>query len=311
MIAPKNERGRKTGEIRGSAGLHRLLVATDFSSRANRAKQRAILIADEHCSSISLLHVLGATVENGAQAQQQVRTLEDALRREMDKRSAGRTAALKIQMTTGTPFAEIIRQAREEAADVVLVGAHGANFIKDLLFGATAEKVVRHGDRPTLVVKRPARGPYQRVLVATDFSRESAEALKLAMKLAPRAKCYLLHAYQGIEEHLLKAGIVKSAILRHRRRFARESRKRMERFIRELNLERKPLRRISRFGRARHVITEAARSLQPDLLCLGSLGRTGIPYLLLGSVAEHVVRESKCDVLVVRSKMSKQPASPV
>jgi hypothetical protein len=77
---------------------------------------------------------------------------------------------VSIRVAAGTPFVEIIRRAREEAANLILVGAHGAQFIKDLLFGTTAEKVVRKGDRPVLVVKRPTRGPYRRVLAATDFS---------------------------------------------------------------------------------------------------------------------------------------------
>ena len=49
-----------------------------------------------------------------------------------------------------------------------------------------------------LVVKRPVRGPYRRVLVATDFSDQSGQALEFSLRLAPGAKVHILHAYQGI-----------------------------------------------------------------------------------------------------------------
>jgi nucleotide-binding universal stress UspA family protein len=56
-------------------------------------------------------------------------------------------------------------------------GAHGEHFFKDLLLGTTAEKVVCKGDRPVLVVKRAAHGPYRRVLVPVDFSESDNAAL--------------------------------------------------------------------------------------------------------------------------------------
>ncbi|HXV50076.1 MAG TPA: universal stress protein, partial [Candidatus Binatia bacterium] len=60
--------------------------------------------------------------------------------------------------------------------------------MKDLLLGTTAERVVRKGDRPVLVVKRAADAPYRRVVVGVDFSEDSRYALELALRLAPQAE---------------------------------------------------------------------------------------------------------------------------
>jgi nucleotide-binding universal stress UspA family protein len=152
-----------------------------------------------------------------------------------------------------------------------------------------------------MVVKRPVRGPYRRVVVATDFSDQSRQALELALRLAPRAKFQLLHAYEGLEGQLWRASIAKSEILRYRRELARKSREEMKVFLRRLGLQNKSIGRFVRHGRAPHVITALAQHSRPDLVCVGSVGRTGLPHVLLGSVAEHVLREVSCDVLVARS----------
>jgi hypothetical protein len=89
------------------------------------------------------------------------------------------------------------------------------NSLRTWLVGTTMEKIVRKGDRPVLAVKRPVRAPYDRVLVATDFSDPLRQALRLGLRLAPGAKIYLLHAYQGLEGQLWRADMTKSQILRY------------------------------------------------------------------------------------------------
>jgi nucleotide-binding universal stress UspA family protein len=75
----------------------------------------------------------------------------------------------------------------------------------------------------------------------------------------------------------------------------------MKDFVRRRGLDDKSFVRLLRYGRAPQVISAIARRLRPDLVSVGSAGRTGLPYVLLGSVAEHVLREVSCDVLVARS----------
>ncbi|HEX2243683.1 MAG TPA: universal stress protein, partial [Gammaproteobacteria bacterium] len=212
-----------------------------------------------------------------------------------------REETVSVEVATGTVFVEIIRRAREKAVDVILVGAHGEQFINKLLFGRTAERIVRRGDRPILVVKRRMRGPYRTVLVPTDFSEQSGEALELAMRVAPGAKCLVLHAYQGIEQQLWRSDFPRRDILRYRREAAKKSREQLKHFIHQRGLDSTSFVRLVRYGRAPQVISSVARRLHPDLVAVGSAGRTGLPYVLLGSVAEHVLRGLPCDVLVARS----------
>jgi nucleotide-binding universal stress UspA family protein len=282
--------------------LSRILAATDLSARAEKAIARAVQLADEHRATLTILHVLPDALGDEASKRQIVLQVEESLHRKVIKLSPHREKTVSIQVATGRASVEIIRRAREKAVDIILVGAHGEQFINKLLFGRTAERIVRRGDRPVLVVKQRVRGPYRTVLVPTDFSDQSGQALELAMRVAPSAKYLVLHAYQGIEQQLWRSDFPKRDILRYRREAAKKSREQLKHFIHQRGLDNRLFVRLVRYGRAPQVISSVARRLRPDLIAVGSAGRTGLPYVLLGSVAEHVLREVSCDVLVARSR---------
>lgn len=292
-------------EARKALHLERFLVATDLSSRAQKAVARAVQLAEEHEGTLTVLHVLAEEAGYEAGTQQIASKIEKDLHRKVEALSPKKDRVVTVRVLPGTPFVEIIRQGREEAADLILVGAHGKDFIKDLLLGTTAEKIVRKGDRSVLVVKQAVQRPYRRALVAVDFSDHSRHALELALRLAPQAEFHALHVYPGFEGMLRRAGITDSRIVRYQRELAREARQQMEVFMRTIDRRRKPIRREVWNGRARREITTIARRLRADLVAVGTAGRTGVPYILLGSVAEHVMREAPCDVLVVRSGTSR------
>lgn len=283
-------------EEANKASVKKILVASDFSPRAEKAVVRAIRIAGEQEATLTALHVL----EDGSQDEAQTAAASaDALHQAFASLSLHEP--VRVRVVTGKPFVEIIRRAREETVDLIVVGAHGAHFIKDLFFGTTAEKIVRKGDRPVLVVKQTPQGPYQRVLVAVDFSEDSRLALELALQLAPQAEVHLLHVYHGFEEQLRRGGATTSEISRQRRQWAKGARQELETFLHEVKCRDRSMKRILKYGRAPHVIAKTAKRLHADLVVVGTTGRSGLPYILLGSVAEHVLREVKSDVLVARS----------
>ncbi len=285
----------------GALALKRLLVATDFSQRADIALKRAVQIVNEHGAALTLLHVCDADSRDDVLTRQLMVDAEETLRQTIRTLSLPDSAAATVRVATGKPFVEIIRAAREEKAELVVVGAHGEHFLKDLLFGTTSEKVVRKGDRPVLVVKRPTYGPYRRVLVPVDFSDNSKYALELALHLAPEAQFHSLHVYQGLEAQLRRTGLPVSEIVRHQRPLAKEAQQEIDAFLGTIDHGGKPIRREVWNGRPHHEIATVAKRLRAELIAVGATGRTGLPYILLGSVAEHVLREVSADVLVARA----------
>jgi nucleotide-binding universal stress UspA family protein len=282
--------------------LKKFLIATDLSSRAEKAMARAVQLADEHGGALTVVHILTGEAGAGTRSPRQVAVrIEEDLRGKVEALSRKKNGVATVRVLRGTPFVEIIRQARDEAADLILVGAHGENFIKDLLFGTTAEKIVRKGDRSVLVVKKPAQHPYHRVLAAVDFSEQSRRAMELGLRLAPQGEFHAVHVYAAAEGTLKSAGVTESGIESYRTQVATDARRQLDAFVRTINRRGTLIRKEVWNGRAGREITRAARVHRADLVVIGTTGRTGIPYILLGSVAEHVMREAPCDVLVVRS----------
>jgi nucleotide-binding universal stress UspA family protein len=282
-------------------GFKRLLVATDFSPRADMALGRAVKIAGEHGAGLTLFHV--CDVDAGHDMIQQLSVeAERRLHRQISALSLPEEAVLTVRVVTGKPFVEIIRGAREQRAELVVVGAHGEHFFKDILFGTTAEKIARKGDCPALVVKRTAHGPYRRVLVAVDFSEESRHALELALRVAPQAQFQVVHIYQGFQAQLRRAGIPEAEIIRHVRSLVREARQNMKEFLGSIEHVDQSIRQELWDGRPHQEIATVAKHVRAELVAVGTTGRSGLPYILLGSVAEHVLREVQCDVLVARAK---------
>jgi nucleotide-binding universal stress UspA family protein len=142
-----------------------------------------------------------------------------------------------------------------------------------------------------------AQSVVSRILVATDFSLPSEFALEWGMRLgdAFRAKLVLLHVIDifGLAEvgSRMVGGDPLLPILREEARQGMQQWQTRVPGVEGVVLE----------GSPRPVIVESAVELQCQMIIMGTHGRSGLTQLLLGSVADHVVRHSKVPVLTVRA----------
>lgn len=144
----------------------------------------------------------------------------------------------------------------------------------------------------------------KKVCVATDFSEEGKHAETYGAALAKQfgGELHILHVLNDFDATVLHPDYPST------NETAEDYYKRMEQGAQELLnkvAEPKPdfkVERVVRFGAAYHEICRYARDAKIDLLVVGTHGRTGLKHLLLGSVAERVVRGSPCPVLTVRSE---------
>ena len=296
--------------------LRTLLVATDLSPHADQALARAAVLASQHAATLIALHVvdhvLGAdrppdtllrlVFGAGGEVEQQLKQrATQALQARLTAMELPVAPGTHIEAYLGTPFLEIIRQARVQHADLIVLGAHGGHYLKRWLLGTTAERVVRKGDRPVLVVKRPARSRYRHVLHPTDFSDNARQALAAAQRLAPDARFTLLHVYDFTYDPALRTGdVTPDLMLRLQQEYEQDTRARLANLVAASGLDADRTSIQVRYGYPGVVVTGAAHQLRADLVAIGTRGRSGIEHLLLGSVAEHVLREAHCDVLAVR-----------
>jgi len=141
----------------------RILVATDLSKGAEPAWDAARELARTHGAELVLLHVFmempSFRFADAAQVQglyeQQRLGVEEALNQQVEAARAAGLMATSL-LRSGAPAETILAAARDERADLIVVGAHGERGITSLLVGNVAERVVRLADRPVLVVRRTA-----------------------------------------------------------------------------------------------------------------------------------------------------------
>ena len=139
----------------------------------------------------------------------------------------------------------------------------------------------------------------ERILVPLDFSEASRAGLDAAAELAQRFGAEMLLLF--VVEPLYYAGDL-GLLLEEQHRFAHEEFRRLQ-----PQLNRRGLRyRVSvQDGAPYQVITEEAARAKADLIVMATHGRTGLSHVLLGSVAERVVRTARCPVLTVRPRASR------
>ncbi|KAF7598923.1 MAG: universal stress protein [Candidatus Dactylopiibacterium carminicum] len=288
-----------------------LLVATDLSAPSRFATARAASIASASKARLELLHV----IENRGMAA--LRDLfGDAVtsvtaRLEEDFRAELAGLAAEICEPLGLSVGQHLRHGKvlDEITDLgdaldaslVVLGAHGAGFVRQILVGTTAERLLRRALRPLLVVRRPVESVYRRVLVAVDFSPGSLTAVKYARAVAPDATLTLFHAFEIPFEGRLRAASVEESLLDHYRAQARQQAMQgLHRLADEAGLTTDSYQVIVTHGTPGFRVMDAAGQVSADLIVMCKHGVSMTNELLLGSVTRYVLTETDRDVLVVR-----------
>lgn len=147
-----------------------------------------------------------------------------------------------------------------------------------------------------------------RVLVPVDFSKSSLQALDYAIELAAvfKAEVIVLYVVEPVyyaAPDLTGGAATMAELFEQQQRQARTQLVRLEQRYRKARV---PLRGVLKPGTAYHAIAEAAQELKADLIVMGTHGRTGVSHLLMGSVAERVVRSAPCPVLTVNASKQRR-----
>lgn len=286
-----------------------ILAPTDLSALARHAVARASLLAAELGARLSVQHVVNVgaldalrhLLDGGALPVQD--RLLDEMREEVQVLAAEMASRHHVQpdvhLVVGNVLAEIAGHADAIDADLVVMGARGAGFMRELLIGSATERVLRKISRPLLVVKQIAHEPYRRVLVPVDFSPRSREALGLAQTVAPHAEFVLLHAFEvPFEGKLRYAGVEESELSVLRINARREATARMNELVASAGMDENRVRRLVVHGEASTQILEQEQEQDCDLIVIGKRGQGLLEEMLLGSVTKHILARSAADVLV-------------
>lgn len=303
--------------------IKRILCPIDFSDYSGHALDYAVAMAGWYGASVTALHVysewpaVGIVPAFGPDALPAVRLSavdHDAVLAQMRafvRPHATGGVAIDAQLLEAPDVhREVLAQAKEMGADLLVVGTHGRSGFEHLLLGSITEKLVRRAECPVLVVPRRA-GPdtasavhLKQILCPVDFSSGSLAAVTLAISLAEEADAHLLLLYveempPELTEHPA-FGAVNTDALRA------EARAGWLRRLRALVPE-----SVKGFctvdtavseGRASRAILRTATAQGSGLIVMGVQGRGAVDVALFGSNTNEVLRGATCPVLTVRQR---------
>lgn len=286
-----------------------MLVATDFTTGSANALARAARLPLGKGGRLRIVHALPKRIpaELQAQARQSAQTslekMADAARRVVP---AGAAWKVETAVTRSAAPGGLVRDAQEFEAELVVLGRHGHQPVRDLFLGSIAEAVVRRGSSPVLVVNRRAEAPYRRVMVAVDADQVSLRAVLFALRIAaPGARLLLAHAYNAPFDYALYPGVMAEGRGRYRAEFKEAAERALAPLHEQLRARKIPFRQLYQEGDSRDAVLALARKHEAELLVMGTHARSGLSYALLGSVAAGMLREAEADVLVVRPRSVK------
>lgn len=212
----------------------------------------------------------------------------------------------------GTPFFELSTAVQQLEIDLLMKSSQPVSGTRELLFGSTDMHLMRKCPCPVWIQKDRHEGRYKRLLASLDVERTDAESqglnrliLDLATSLALReeAELQVVHAWTVPGEASLRGrAFMRMAHQEVDRLIAREQTRRAQAFEALLA----PYRSEFDFtadlikGDPRARIPEIAADSGADLIVMGTVGRTGLPGLIMGNTAEDILRQVDCSVLTVK-----------
>jgi nucleotide-binding universal stress UspA family protein len=278
------------------ANLQKVLVCTDESPDSQGALTAVLTLARSSGCQVYLLEVLEFFPDYEFQREMIIpspmpldllRLREEAVQGRLEAwqaEAAKQGVALEIRVRSSSAiYAGILEEIEDLKPQLLIMGRRGHTGLERLMMGSVAARVIGHSPVSVLVVPREVTLDFKRLLIASDGSTYSAAAWEQALLLARRLGSTLIIASVARNDAEIDT--------------AREIVARLEKAAADQGMALDPL---VLQGRPYEAIVKAAHQKQADLIILGSHGRTGLKRLLMGSVAERVIGQAPCAVLVVK-----------
>lgn len=280
--------------------INNILIASDFSKHADYSLSRAIALAEEHKATLHFLHIL-IQPRIGNFSQLSIDELEQAYLAQKKKIEKKLLKCIKkyshsietyVSVLTGRAADEIIRYAKENKCNIIVAGAHGEYYINDYILGTTSSSMVSYSDIPILLVKKEPSFAYNRIMIATDFSDVSKNAIEFTFSCFPDATYQLLHVIDIYSTRLLQCSDPdRTKDISHR----------LDDFLGKCNVDQTKFQKKIMGGHFADTIVIQSQKWQADLISFGAQGNSKLHYLLMGSVSKRLLQLSITDMLVVPS----------
>lgn len=271
----------------------RILLASTLTVHSDRALDRACMIAKSLDAELIAVHAVDPGILPERYVMENIDNARAFLQRELDDSVHCDGVRASADVLLGIADNVIGEYAAENGIGLIVTGVSRDLNLTSAFSGTRIEKVVRTAHCPVLVVKRRPRVEYRKIVVALDLQPASRHALDFALRSFPSAQFTILHA--GISE--AAAGLVEDVV------------------VSRCTAAGHPAPGASGGpdivifpDQAADAIQQEIMSIDPDLVVLGTHGRSGMARLFVGSVAGTLLEVLPYDTLIARAPGPGDPA---
>ena len=274
-----------------------LVAGIDLTAMGRRVADRARILAEEDDSIVHLVHVLEpvaeAMIDPGLARIMREHQISEA-KKTAEWLSERTDVEVTLDVVKGSPAWELASRAKK--ADLIVLGS---STVDAFAAGPTTRRVAHMALSDVLITRRQPRVPYRRIIAAVDFSEASRVAVRRALEMSSEAEVTVLYSLPSRFDSLLAdAGLFREEMDASRNERMEAARDRMLEFSQEWNGR---VRTTVTDGPPAETIDESVRRRSADLVVVGSRGATATRMVLLGNVAEELVGQAPCDVLIARA----------
>jgi nucleotide-binding universal stress UspA family protein len=289
--------------------LKRIVVGHDLRAGGEVAVQSAVSLAHRCGATVKLVHVVEPyhfyqRVSHPLTPPYAVEEIAQKVGEKLEAMTKSPELApvhVEYEVRTGKPFVELIIARRAWQADLLIVGGPSGGV--EQFLGSTAERVVRKALVPVLVAKKPFTTDSKVVVVPTDFSPSAKKAAEEALSLTESfgGRVCFFHALDLSYVYASAYGVEMAPLPPAPLLTPEDIEGEWQAFLSSLpSLNNVTWEKHTHEGRAATAIMQYAEEKHADVIVMGTHGHGGLAHMLLGSVAEQVVRTALCPVMTVR-----------
>ncbi|MDT7830818.1 universal stress protein [Flavobacteriaceae bacterium S356] len=273
-----------------------IIVPIDFSDHSEYALKTASFIAKKQDAQILAVHMLDIQSDHFNESSSYIQEKTAFLLQLAKKRFHAFLKKDYLKDLKVTPlvkhfkvFSEINDLAKEENADLIIMGSHGASGLKELFIGSNTEKVIRFSEIPVMVIKKDLKDfDFENVVYATDFSLESIDAYVRIKSITEgfKGKIHVVYVNTPYENFKTTPEMEKMAA---------------DFFgIADGNIENLKSTTFVSDRSVEKGILSFSNSVGADLIAMSTHARKGLSHFFKGSLSEDVANHASLPILTVK-----------
>jgi nucleotide-binding universal stress UspA family protein len=273
--------------------MKKIIVPVDFSIHSENALQTAVFLAKQNDAEVIVVHMLelsNAIISQSENSSQQetifyLKLAEKKINKFLQKDYLSGVKVTPI-IKHFKIFSELDQLAKEENADLIVIGSKGTSGLKEIFIGSNAEKVIRYANVPVLVVKEKSiNKKIEKIVFACDFTNDDVAPYIEAKAFFKKSGSILQLVYINTPTTKFKS--------------SKEVEEEMKAFFDKANEDASSIEKVKIISdyTVEKGVLHFADKINADIIAVATHGRKGVSHFFEGSISEDIANHSKLPIV--------------